>query len=242
VIEKKPDLPFFARMPRLFLACFFLLIALSSHASAESLPPELARALDAYQAEGTKTWAFTQTTASTSKSMVERYDPSKPEFSRWKLLSKDGRPPTEEELAQYNRMLGQRTRTQTAPNVKEQIRRETCEALGVDNGVARFRFLLKPGADDDKSAEHMAVTFSLHNESETITEVELASIRPFSPMFAVKIEEARTTIRYTLPDGQRPTLLRDIAVRVRGRAMFFKSLDQDMTVTYSDYLAPAEKK
>ncbi len=228
-------------MSRLFSATFFLLLSLSATALAATLPPELARALAAFQTEGAKNWAFTQTTASASKSMVERYEPAKPEFSRWKLLSKDGRPPTDDELAQYNRMLGQRTRTQTAPNVKEQIRRETCEALGVENGLARFRFQLKPGADDDKSAEHMTVTFSLHQDSGAITEVELASVRPFSPMFAVKIEEARTTIRYTIPEGPRPSLLKDITVRVRGRAMFFKSLDEDMTVTYSDY-APAEKK
>jgi hypothetical protein len=228
-------------MPRLFLATFFLLLSLSASAPAATLPPELARALDAFQTEGAKNWAFTQTTASASKSMVERYDPAKPEFSRWKLLAKDGRPPTDDELTQYNRMLGQRTRTQTAPNVKEQIRRDTCEALGVENGLARYRFQLKPGADDDKSAEHMAVTFSLHQASGVITEVELASVRPFSPVFAVKIDEARTTLRYTVPDDARPSLLKDIAVRVRGRAMLFKSLDEDMTVTYSDY-SPAEKK
>jgi hypothetical protein len=218
-------------------ACLILAASLR----AGTLPPELEKALAAFQAEGTKGWAFTQSTASAEKSLVERFDPSKPEFSRWKLLKKDGREPTESEIKEYNDMLTRRSRGQTAPNVKDQIRPETCEPLGVENGRARYRFQLKPGAEDDKSAEHMVVTFSLHLDSGTIERVELATIRPFSPMFTVKIEEARTVITYTLPTESTPTLLQEITVRVRGRAMFFKSLDEDMTVSYSDY-APATKK
>jgi hypothetical protein len=85
------------------------------------------------------------------------------------------------------------------------------------------------------------VTFSLHRESGVIERVELASKHPFSPMFGVKIEEARTVINYSLPEGERPSLLLSISVRVRGRAMLIKSLDQDMTVAYSDY-APGTRK
>jgi hypothetical protein len=220
-----------------FTACLLLTVSLR----ADGPPPELIKALDAFNTEGAQGWAFTQTTASTNRSLVERYDPSKPEFSRWSLLTKDGRAPTQEETTQYNRMLTQRTRDHSAPNVKNQIRRETCEPLGVEDGRARFRFQLNPGGEDDKSAEHMVVIFSLHQASGVIDRVELTSIRPFSPMFAVKIEQARTLITYTLPDQDRPSLLQEIAVSVRGRAMFFKSLDEDMTVTYSDY-APAPKK
>jgi hypothetical protein len=223
--------------PILFTCCLLLTVALR----AEALPPELGKALDAFQTEGAKGWAFTQTTASANRSLVERYEPSKPGFSRWSLLQKDGRTPTGDEIKEYNRMLAQRSRDHAAPNVKDQIRRETCEPLGVENGRARFRFQLKPGSEDDKSAEHMVVVFSLHEPSGVIERVELTSIRPFAPMFAVKIEEARTIITYTTPEENRPSLLKEITVRVRGRAMFFKSLDEDMTVTYSDY-APAVVK
>jgi hypothetical protein len=222
----------------LFVFSLFLSVALR----AGELPPELMKALDAFQTEGAKNWGFTQTTTSSSKSLVERYDPTKPEFSRWTLLRKDGHAATEDEIKEYNQMLTRRTPGQTAPNVKDQIRRETCEALGSENGRARYRFQLKAGGEEDKSAEHMAVIFSLHEASGAIERVELASIRPFSPMFSVKIEEARTVIDYTLPDENRPSLLREITVRVRGRAMFFKSLDEDMTVAYTDYVPPPVKR
>jgi hypothetical protein len=224
--------------PLLIAVCLFIATSLR----AVSMPPELEKALASFQAEGTKGWGFTQNTRSAERSLVERFDPAKPEFSRWSLVQKNDREPTEDEIKEYKDMLTRRTRGQTAPNVKDQIRPETCEPLGVENGLARYRFQLKPGGEDDKSAEHMVVTFSLHEASGTIERVELSSVRPFSPMFIVKIEEARTVITYTLPEENRPTLLREISVRVRGRAMYFKSLDEDMTVTYSDYTPPPAKK
>ena len=227
-------------MPRaLLLLTSLFLFAQSLHAGA--VPPELEKALAAFHAEGTKGWAFTQTTSSSTKSLVERYDPSKPEFNRWTLLKKDGHDPAPDDIKQYKDVLSRRTRGEVAPNVKDQIRRDTCEPLGVENGRALYRFQLKSGGEDDRSAEHMNVTFSLHQESGTIERVELASIRPFSPMFAVKIDEARTVITYSLPEPGRPTLLREITVRVRGRAMLLKSLDQDMTVAYSDYASAGKK-
>jgi hypothetical protein len=226
-------------MLRLLLVSTCLLATAALRAG--PIPPALEKALAGFQAEGTKGWAFTQSTRSAQKSLVERFDPSKPEFSRWTLLQKNDRAPTEDELKEYNDMLTRRTRGQTAPNVKDQVNRDSCELLGMEDGHARYRFQLKPGGEDDESAEHMVVIFSLHEPTGTIARVELTTVRPFSPMFAVKIEEARTVINYTLPEENRPTLLQDIAVHVRGRAMYFKSLDEDMTVTYSDYAPPVKK-
>ncbi len=226
-------------MLRPLLFAFCLLI--TAQLFAGPIPSELEKALADFQAEGTKGWGFTQSTTSAEKTLVERYDPAKPEFSRWTLLQKNGRAPTDVESKEYRDMLTSNARGQTAPNVKDQIRPETCEPLAVEDGRARYRFLLKSGGEDDKSAEHMVVTFSLHLASGTIERVELSNIRAFSPMFAVKIDEARTVIRYTLPEENRPTLLQDIKVRVRGRAMLVKSLDQEMTVTYADYTPPASK-
>lgn len=239
VIEKNPRLRFHPRMLRPLLLTLCLTITASLRAG--PVPPELEKALKSFQAEGTKGWGFTQSTRSADRSLVERFDPSKPEFSRWSLVQKNDRAPSEDELKEYKNMIAGRGRLQTAPNVKDQILPETCEPVGAEGGRARYRFQLKAGGEDDKSAEHMVVTFTLHEASGTIERVELSSVRPFSPMFAVKIDEARTTINYTLPDETRPTLLQEITVRVRGRAMYFKSLDEDMTVAYSDYTPPVKK-
>ncbi len=215
------------------LALFF---ALCSVLRASPVPPELASALEAFRTEGSFGWGFTQTTESDDKSLVERYNPAKPEVLRWTLVQKDGRAPTEKEMTDYREQQTRRTRGETAPNVKNQLDHETCELVEDDGVRARWRFRLRPGAADDRSADHMAATFTLHRPTGTIEQVELASFEPFSPMFTVNISEARTLLEYTLPEGDRPTLLKRVSMRVRGRALWFKSLDSDLTVVYSDYV------
>jgi hypothetical protein len=46
---------------------------------------------------------------------------------------------------------------------------------------------------------------------------------------------------YSLPTADRPSLLLSVTLKVRGRAFWFKSLDQDMTVTYSDHESAGKK-
>lgn len=216
-----------------FLIAVFAVLA--SPGRPDAVPPELAAALESFRTEGSFGWSFTQTTESDDKSLVERYDPSKPEVLRWTLVRKDGREPTEKETRTYREQQTRRSRGETAPNVKNQLDRETCSLVDDDGVRARWRFRLVPGGPDDRSAAHMAATFTLHRPTGTIEVVELASFEAFSPMFSVNITEARTLLEYTLPDGDRPTLLKRVSMRVRGRALWFKSLDSDLTVLYSDY-------
>lgn len=219
---------------RLFLA---LCLALSSASLfAGSMPPELAAALKEFRAEGPKGWAFTQKTVAGDKSRVERYEPLGRHSIQWKLISQNGAAPSSEDVEKYNELKARRSSNENAPNVKDQIIPESCEVVSETPERGVYRFRLKPGGDDDKAAEHMRATFSLHRASSTIESVELASIEPFSPVMMVKVDEARTVMTYSLPETDRPSFLQTVVVRVRGRAMWFRSLDQDMTVTYSDYV------
>jgi len=215
------------------IVLFAALTIASLHAS--PAPAELDRALKLFRAEGARGWAFVQTTESGGKSLVEHYDPAKPEFSRWTLLKKNGAPPTAPELKEYRERLSRRTSGDTAPNVKDQLDPASCELVQADEIRASYRFHLRPGASDDSSAAHMTATFTLNKPTETIEQVELNAFEPFSPMFIIKINEAKTTMSYSLPESGRPSLLQRIVVHIRGRALWFKSLDEDMTVAYSDH-------
>ncbi len=222
---------------RLLLLCFPLVFV----SLASALPSELQQALQRFRAEGTRGWSFTQTTVEGEQRLVERFDAAQYDFKRWSLLEKDGRPPTEEEIRHYKDMLTRRTKGDTAPNVKDQIIPDSCEILSEDATSGRYRFQLKPGDEDDSSAENMQVTFTLHRPSGTIQRVELASKGPFSPVLMVRIEEALTVIDYSLPEGDRPTLLQQVTLKLRGRAMWVRSLNQDMVISYSDYHYPFPK-
>lgn len=216
---------------RLALLCLLAVSALA----ADPLPPEFEAALKTFRAEGTKGWSFVQTTTAEKKGLVERYDAGKPEFTRWTLLKKDGRDPTPEELGEYHDKQTRRSRGETAPDVTKQLDFASAERVSDDPERTAYRFHLKPGGKEDTTAQYMVSTFTYHKPTRTIEQVELVNTEPFSPMFLVKIQEARTVIRYTLPTAERPTLLDRITVRVRGRAMLFRSLDEELTVTYSDY-------
>jgi hypothetical protein len=208
---------------------------------AGDMPADLKAALAAFKAEGSRGWAFTQSTVGTGRSLVERFDPGLPEMERWTLLQKDGRTPTAKETQSYREMLTRRSRGETAPNVKDQI--DPASGLPVSDTGDRveWRFKLRATDEDDRSAAHMDVVFTLHRPTTTIERVVLASFEPFKPVRGVQVSEARTVIEYSLPEGERPTLLRQITVRLRGRAWWFKSMDQDMTVTYTDY-APMTRR
>jgi hypothetical protein len=214
----------------------FYLALVSSQLFAGPLPGELAAALKEFRADGPKGWAFTQTTVAGDRARIERFDPLGRHSIQWKLIQQDGRPPTSEEIAKYTELKARRSSNETAPNVKDQIIPDSCEIVSETTERAVYRFRLKPGADDDHAAEHMRATFTLHRPTATIEVVELASVGPFSPVFMVKVQEARTVMTYSLPAAaDRPSLLQTVTVRIRGTAMWFRSLDQDMTVTYSDY-------
>jgi len=228
-------------MLRRLLLSFLFALPVLTVLRAGTVPPELERALLGFRAEGTANWAFIQTTESGGKSLVEHFDPSKPEFSRWTLLKKNGASPTDAETKEYRERLSRRTTGGTAPSVKDQIDPGTCELVSEDVERAVYRFHLKPSTNDDRSAAHMAAAFTLHKPTVTIERVELSAFEPFSPMFAVKVNEAKTTILYSLPTAERPTLLQQINVHIRGRAMWIKSLDEDMTVTYSEHAFVGKK-
>lgn len=203
------------------------------------LPEPFAKALDGYRPEGSRGWSFVQETTTRSTKMVERHDASEPEFKSWTLLEKNGHPPTEEETKDYTERLSRQPRSDNAPNVRDQVLADSWTLLpATAEGLERYQFRLKPGAEDDLSAAHMAVIFEFDPKSQTILAVELKALNPFSPTFGVSIDEAQTRVSYSAPKEDAPVLIQDIRVKVRGKAFWFKSLDQDMSVVYRDYSKP----
>jgi hypothetical protein len=221
-------------MLRLLLTC---LVALPVSAS---LPPDLAAVCSSFQSQNPKGWSFTQTTSAAGRTLVEHYDAAQPEFNRWTLRSENGRAPDAEQARQYREKFSRRSRGGTAPGIASQLDLDSAELVADHPERVTYRFRLKPGEADDKTATFLRATVTIHKPSRTIEIFELTNLAPFSPVFGVKIGELRTAMHYHLPDGGRPGLLAKITTRTRGRA-FFKSLDADMLVTYGDYAWAGKK-
>ena len=228
-IEPPRGFRFFGKMRTLVTIFFFCVIARAG------APPELTAALAGFRTEAPTGWSFTQTTVGEGKSTVERFDLSKSEFERWSLVQQDGRAPTADETQKYLEMHSRRSRGGTAPKLTDQLDLTSLETVANTPERATYRCLLKPGEAGDKTAKFLRATLVFHKPTKTIESFELASADKFKPTFGVTIAEMKTTMTYSLPAGDTPSLPQKVAVRVRGRAFLVKSLDADMTVTFSDY-------
>jgi hypothetical protein len=191
----------------------FLILAGLTSAACAAVPPELSAALAAFRGDPPRGWSFTQTTAAEGRSTVERCDAAKPEFDRWTLLKKDGREPTPAETREYAEMRSRRSRGGTAPKLTDQFDLNTLAIIRETDDHATYQLRLKPGEKGDKTAEFLRATVVIHKPSRTIESLELASAGEFHPTVGVTM----------------------VTTRLRGRAFFFKSLDADMTVAFSDY-------
>lgn len=221
---------------RLVLLLFGLTLS-----AAAAVPPALDAALQRFRSDPPKGWSYTQTTAATGESTIERHDATKIEFERWSLVQKNGRAPSVAELNDYGEARSRRSRTGTAPKLVEQLRLETMETVADTPERGTYRCRLRPGESGDKTAAFLRATLVLHKPTGTIESVELASAEAFSPTIGVKIQELHTLMTYSLPTGETPSLPQRVLTRVRGTAFWFKSLDAEMTVTYSDFAKSGRK-
>jgi hypothetical protein len=223
------------RFASLCLALFAsALTAPAADVPSSRLPAELQTALQEFRADGPRGWNFIQTTVANGESLVEQFDATKPDFERWSLLKKNGRAPTEDELRTYREGKTRRSSGPNAPRIQDQFDLASGEEVQRDNEHVTWRFRLKPGAADDKAAGSMAAIVRFHLPTRTIDQLELLSVQPFSPVFGIHIDETHTTMTYSLPTADRPSLPVRVGLHVRGRAFWFKSLDEDMTITFSE--------
>lgn len=221
---------------RLSVLFFFLAVRLTA-----ALPPPLEEALKTFRADPPKGWSFTQTTAAEGKSTVERYDATRPDFDRWALLRKDGQAPTATALKEYHDTRSLRSRTGTAPKLVEQLDYSEVETVGETAERVTYRCRVRPGESRDRTAQFLRASLTVHKATRTLETIELNNTEPFSPTIGVKIASLRTRLTYTLPAGESPALPHLVETKVVGTAFWFKTLDADLTVTFSEFAPPAKK-
>ncbi len=211
------------------------LLVLASLAHAAGVPEEMRAALAGFRTEGPFGWAFTQASSDGRNSLTETYDPSQAEPFRWTLVSRNGVPATEEDRKEYQQSKLIRTSALDAPRLERQLDLDSCEEQSVSERWLKCTFRLKPGEQHDDAHANLSVLVTLDRPSRTITEVEISSLRPFAPVFGVRIESSRTLLSYSLPEEGKPSLLLRAQITVEGRAFWFKSLNQRLEINWSQH-------
>ncbi len=232
----RPSGPGAAGFRRTLVLGLLTLLAPLADATPAGAPPDLlATALARFRSEVPRGWSYLQTTTAEGQSLVERCDAARPEFDRWSLVRKNGREPTAEERRDYLEARSRRSRAGTAPRLAEQIDPAGAERAHEDADRTTFVCRLQRGDRSDRTAAFLRARLTVHRATATIETLELKNTGPFSPTFGVTIEEMTTRLTFSVPVGDTPSLPLGVESRVRGTAFWFKSLDADMTIRFSDY-------
>ncbi len=219
-----------------------LMVVLPGQASEPQLglAEQALTSLDKTSLEG---WAFTETTVRNGTETVARYDPSRPEGERWSLLSIDGRPPTDEARRKFEeRRAGRGRGEEQQEDSEEQGFSAVIEADSLiplreseSHAVYGFKPASGEGKGDDGMSEYVDGTLRISKSGPYVESLEMRSREPFSPAFGVKIKEFSTVMTFAPVGDEVIVLPESVAVRMVGRAMLFKKLDETVRTRFSDY-------
>lgn len=136
------------------------LLLFASMAFAESHEELIERAFEALEDDLSAHWSYTHTQEDSEGLFVAHYDPRLPEAERWRLISVDGREPTEDETEDY---LEQRSEEQEQKQEQDSgdddysfrlVAKEGSTAL-VEETESYWLFSFEPAPDSEDEREMM---------------------------------------------------------------------------------------
>jgi hypothetical protein len=214
------------------LLCLFLLPALAIAAEAPAL---LNEALARFTSDAPRGWAYTLTTTRGGETSVERYDPSRPKGGEWTLLQRDGRAATADEIERYLRYKASSTPpTARATFEKGDLDRGTFTLVREDATTAEFRGRFREDLKEPLLS-HLFLDLKIEKQPVAVQSFTLRLAGPFSPALGVKMTELEVSMEFSPPTEDRPSLPRASRSRFRGRLFFFKSIEEDLRIAYSDF-------
>jgi hypothetical protein len=218
------------------LACIVALIGGGLPALAAELPAYFNEALAQFTSDAPRGWAYTLTTTRGSETSVERFDPSRPKGGEWTLLQRDGRAATAEEIERYLRYKASSTPpTARATFEKGDLDRGTFTLVREDAAVAEFRGKFREDLKEPLLA-HLVLDLKFTKQPAAVQAFTLRLAGPFAPALGVKMTELEVSMEFSPPTDGRPSLPRESRSRFRGRLFFFKSIEEDLRIRYSDFV------
>ncbi len=218
-------------MPLRLLSLLLLFAAVARAGS----PAYFGAALAQLGSEVPPGWAYTLTTTRESDTTVERYDPSRPKDEQWTLVSRNGQVPTADEIKSYRSY-----KTTNAPSMRATFQRgdiDTGQAvlLREDAAHATFRCPFREDVDDPL-LKHMAIELTVAKQPPLVEKSVLQLKEPFSPIIGIKMTELRVEMTFSPPADGHPGLPLSAVSHFRGRLLLFKSIAEDLRVTYSEFV------
>jgi hypothetical protein len=233
-----------ARIGRLQLALLCIAMCCPAGAAGQDYPELVRQALKATEGGPTRDWAFTETTRKDGKISVSRFDPRQPDGERWTLLTVDGREPTDGE----RRQMEERRKARRGGRGEEESGEADDDRLidMIQPGSMRLleetpthaRYSFTPTSNDEKDAalyEHVDATLLVARAGPYVAELDLRSSAPFKPAFGITVSEFVMTLAFAPVAPGEAVVPSSVFVRMAGRAMLVKAIDETVEVSFDDY-------
>lgn len=220
---------------RASLVCLVLLIVATA-ASAEPHPLAV-RALKNLDAFDDDVWSYTRTTKAKDGLKIERHDASKPKGERWTLLRIDGRAPTAREQEEFRREKAELEKRREKRDDDNDVDLESIRLQSETPQRATFTFRTKAGGGlESKMAEKIAGTLVVSKDGGWAERFELRNTGTIAPVPGMNVSRFRLTMTFQRHGGTNEIVPEAIELSMRGRAFLVKSLDEERSTQYSDFV------
>ena len=181
--------------------------------------------------------AYTMTRESSEESevLVERYSPE----TAWRLVTIDGRKPSESELAEYAEEADKRASRRTDPTdltFLTTIRSESVRLVQDNEKTVEVAFKPELGGEmPDEMEKKMNGRLTVVKDGLRPERIFVSLNEPASPMTGVKIRTFEQEATFVKDHVTGATLLKSISSDVRGRAFVVKRIATEERVVFSDF-------
>jgi len=211
----------------------FVLLVFSSLIFAQT-PEIVTTAFAKMEADSVHQYSYMKSVQSTETLRIMKYDPTREGSDCWELVSINGENPNKKELkAFYKEMSGNSDSKNKSISMDSDDMINFSIVNDLDNHI-EYSFNME-GDEDDKMADALTCTISLNKIDSTITKMTMYITETLSPMVSVKIEEFKIEMNFDKLAQTGSTLIQETKTRIKGQAMVFKKIDENVTETYFDY-------
>jgi len=148
------------------------------------------------------------------------------------LLSVDGREPTAEEIEEYADDKAD-DNGDDDNGVDVMVDPESLELLEETDDHYLFSFI--PSDDDEDFIEHLDATVKIIKDGLYIEYIAMHNSAPFRPKIGVKVSNLVTRLGFGPATEGGPIVPMSIDIRIKMRAFFVINVDENISISYSDY-------
>jgi len=217
-------------MTRLLLTV--LLVFAATPACAEDYKKLFEDAVAAIDWDLEKNWAFTESNLTDEEVWVGRFDPRKADDERWTLISVDGRKPNEEELRKFAHDKEDHE-TSNSSNRVDIVDVETVELVEETEEYWLLKFI--PEEDEVEFIDNVDATVKIIKDGGYLEAIDLHNTADIKPGFGTKIGTFVIHFQFGPAVEGGPIVPKNMAIKVKGRALLFIGFDETEIIEYSDF-------